>query len=111
VDATDASAGHCFAREKGVERLYRNAVFVAGWGEGLNISDRTVLAACAEKAGLARDEFLAALTAERYRAEVQNALQACIEDRVFGVPTLVVNGKRFWGNDRLEVAIEELRRA
>jgi 2-hydroxychromene-2-carboxylate isomerase len=111
VNATDAAAGCYVAREKGKERAFRNAVFRARWSEGRDISDRQVLADCAEKAGLSRHDFLAALDSGRYHEEVPKALQQCMDDRVFGVPIFVVNGKRFWGNDRLDFLLEELKRA
>ena len=110
VDSADAAAGWYFARERGKERAYRNAVFRARWGEGKNISDRDVLAACAEQVGLPRAEFVKALDDQRYRDEVPKALYRCMEDRIFGVPIFIVDGKRFWGNDRLDFLAEELAR-
>ena len=110
VDTTDAAAGYYFARARGKERAYRNAVFRARWGEGKNIAEREVLAACAEQAGLPRAEFVKALDDARYRDEVPKALARCMEDRIFGVPIFIVDGKRFWGNDRLDFMIDELRR-
>jgi 2-hydroxychromene-2-carboxylate isomerase len=110
VDTTDAAAGYYFARARGKERADRNAVFRARWGEGKNVSDRDVLAACAEQAGLPRVEFLKALDDPRWRDEVPKALQRSMEDRIFGVPIFLVDGKRFWGNDRLDFLAEELGR-
>lgn len=111
VDATDAAAGHYFARDHGKERSYRNAVFRARWGEGRDIGDREVLGDCAVKAGLSRAEFLQALTSKRYHDEVPKALMSCMQDRIFGVPIFVVDGKRFWGNDRLDFLLDELKRS
>ena len=108
LDGNDAAAGHYFAIAKAKERGYRNAVFRARWGEGRNIADREVLAGCAAKAGLSRPEFLEALTSRRYHDEVPKALMLCMQDKIFGVPIFVVDGKRFWGNDRLEFLAEEL---
>jgi 2-hydroxychromene-2-carboxylate isomerase len=108
VDATDASAGHYCARDKGKERAYRNAVFRARWGEGRDIGDRDVLADCAVTAGLARGEFLEALSSRRYHDEVPKALLLCMQDQIFGVPIFVVDGRRFWGNDRLDFLAEAL---
>jgi 2-hydroxychromene-2-carboxylate isomerase len=108
VDATDASAGHYCARDKGKERAYRNAVFRACWGEGRDIGDREVLADCAVAAGLARGEFLEALSSRRYHDEVPKALLLCMQDQIFGVPIFVVDGRRFWGNDRLDFLAEAL---
>lgn len=110
VDSTDAAAGYYFAREKGKERGYRNAVFGARWGAGRNIGDREVLADCAAKAGLSRTEFLEALTTRRYHDEVPKALMMCLQDKIFGVPIFVVDGKRFWGNDRLEFLAAALKK-
>jgi 2-hydroxychromene-2-carboxylate isomerase len=109
VDATDASAGYYFAREKGNERSYRNAVFRARWGEGRDIGNREVLADCAATAGISRGEFLNGLSSKRYHDEVPKALMLCMQDRIFGVPIFVVNGTRFWGNDRLDVLSEALK--
>jgi len=111
VDTTDAAAGYYFARDKGKERGYRNAVFRARWGEGRNIGDREVLADCAVKAGLSRGEFLEALSSRRYHDEVPKALMLCMQDQIFGVPIFVVDGKRYWGNDRLDVLADALKKS
>ena len=108
VDSTDAVAGWYFAREKGAERAYRNAVFCARWAEGRDIGNHEVLADCAERAGLPRGEFLEALRKKQYHDEIPKALALCIQEKVFGVPLFVVNGKRLWGNDRLDFLVEEL---
>jgi len=110
VDATDAAAGYYFAREKGRERSYRNAVFRARWGEGRDIADHAVLANCAEKAGLSRREFLDAVTSKRFHDEVPKTLLLCMQDKIFGVPIFIVGGTRIWGNDRLEVLADELKK-
>jgi 2-hydroxychromene-2-carboxylate isomerase len=111
VDSTDAAAGYYYAREHGKERPYRNAVFRVRWSEGRDIADRAVLAGCATGAGLSGDDFLRALESQRYHGEVARALALCLEDRIFGVPTFVVGGKRFWGNDRIDFLIDELGRS
>lgn len=110
-DTTDAAAGYYFARDKGKERGYRNAVFRARWGEGRDIADRDVLADCAVKGGLSRTEFLETLASRRFHDEVPKALMLCMQDRIFGVPIFVVDGKRFWGNDRLDFLAEELKKS
>ncbi len=108
TDNTPASAGWYFARERGRERVYRNAVFRARACDGHDITDPAVLADCAEKAGLDRAEFLAALRSRRYLDEVPKTLQLAMEQKCFGVPFFVVDGKHFWGNDRLDQLLREL---
>ena len=108
IDATDATAGWYFARDRGKERAYRNAVFEARFDQGRDVTDREVLADCAEKAGLSRSEFLDSLDKKLCHDEVPKALVLCMQEKVFGVPLFVVNGRRYWGNDRLDWVETEL---
>ena len=109
VDAMDASIGYYVAREKSTERAYRNGVFRARWVEGRDIADRGVLGDCARDAGLSRDDFLKGLDDEHCRDAFWARALAGLEEGVFGVPFFVVNGERFWGNDRLEFLLDALR--
>jgi len=108
VDAQEASIGYYIAREKDAERAYRKAVFRACWAEGRDIANRDVLGDCARDAGLASDVFLKGLDQEEYRSSVLARAIAGLEDRVFGVPFFVVDGERFWGNDRIEFLLDAL---
>ena len=108
-DITAASAGWHYANAKGAERRYRNAAFRAGAQEGRDITDEEVLGDCAEEAGLDRAGFVEALRSRRYHDEVPKTLALCLERGVFGVPLFAVDGKRFWGHDRIEHLLAELR--
>jgi 2-hydroxychromene-2-carboxylate isomerase len=110
-DSVDATAGWYFAREKGLERAYRNRIFRAFWCEARDIGDAGVLVECAAESGLPPDDFAAALREHRLHPEMLRAIQRMAEARVFGFPTFVVNGKRFWGNDRVEDLRDEIRRS
>jgi 2-hydroxychromene-2-carboxylate isomerase len=110
VDAMDASIGYYVVREKGVERAYRNGVFRVCWADGHDIVDRDLLGDCARDAGLSRDDFVKRLDDEHYRNAFWARAVEGLEDRVFGVPLFVVDGERFWGNDRLDFLLDALRR-
>ena len=45
----------------------------------------------------------------KYRNAVLARAVAGLEDRVFGVPFFVVDGERFWGNDRIEFLLDAVR--
>ncbi len=109
VDAMDASLGYYIAREKSRERGYRTGIFRALWAEGRDIADRDVLGDCARDAGLSRDDFLKGLDDDRYREALWSRAVAGLEERVFGVPLFIVDGQRFWGNDRLDFLLDALR--
>jgi len=81
----------------------------ARWAQGRDIDDRDVLGDCARDAGLSRDDFLQGLDEEHYRDALWARALAGLEERVFGVPLFIVDGQRFWGNDRLDFVLDALR--
>jgi 2-hydroxychromene-2-carboxylate isomerase len=109
VDALDASLGYYVAREKRLERAYRNRMFRACWAEGRDIDDRDVLGACARDAGLSHDDFLKGLDDQHSHEVLLARALTGLEERVFGVPIFVVDGERFWGNDRLDFLFDALQ--
>ncbi len=111
VDSRDAVAGYYYAREHGKERDYRNAVFRSRWCEGMNIDDQAVLAECAADCRLSPNDFLQALRSRLYHAHIDDALGRALENKIFGVPTFVFQGQRFWGNDRLDFLVEAVNLA
>jgi 2-hydroxychromene-2-carboxylate isomerase len=82
---------------------FRDAVFRAYWAEDRDIADEAVLR---ELAGPAVDGADA--------PEIKHALRMATEEAaargVFGVPTFVVNGELYWGQDRLGLVERALSR-
>ncbi|WP_291590175.1 2-hydroxychromene-2-carboxylate isomerase [Comamonas sp. UBA7528] len=78
-----------------------HALLRALWAEERKTSDAAVRVAVANEAGYDG----AALHALETSAEVQAQYQANSEEAValgvFGAPTFILNGERFWGQDRL----------
>ena len=77
-------------------RVYR-AYFV----DDQNIADTDVIADLAECAGLARDEFTAASNDPASKARFKAEIDMAEARGVFGSPFFIVEGERFWGNDRV----------
>ena len=102
ADTKKACIGFLFANEKGKGKAYHDGVYAARWLEGKNIGDENVLAEIAEKAGLDRNEFLAALNDSRHEAALERSNKDGEADDVFGFPTFIYEGQKFWGNDRIE---------
>ena len=108
TESYTASMGFLFAEEKGVGEEFNILVFSARWGDGKDISQTDVLAEIAERTGLDRDEFLAAIKDPQYKERLLEVRQQAVEAGVFGAPTFIYQGKRFWGNDRIESLIHEI---
>ena len=104
VDYAPANRAFRAARAAGRALPFALAVSDARWGEGRDVSDADVIAACARAAGLPVD---ADLTADPDAAGDHERLEA---DGVFGVPFAVLERggtrERFWGQDRFDLLIE-----
>lgn len=101
--------GTFFAMDRGAATAYVQKAGNAIFGLGQDIGDETVIRGIAEAMGWSADEFLAFIrsdaAAELYAATTRDA----IDRGVFGVPTFIINGEMWWGNDRLMFVEDYLR--
>jgi 2-hydroxychromene-2-carboxylate isomerase len=73
----------------------------AAWSEGRDITSDNVIAETAERIGLDGRELLASSQSEEIKQRLRGQTERAVAAGVFGVPTFVVDGELFWGNDRL----------
>ena len=109
VDREPASRLVIAARMQGADVLpLTHAILGAIWHEERDIADWATLREIASACRFDGAGLVAAAQAEgpaaRYRADTQRA----IESGVFGSPTWIVEGERFWGQDRLDFLAERL---
>lgn len=110
VDREPASRMVVAARAIGADAALdlTHAILGAMWQEDRNIADRDTLVALANGVGLDGGSLAAAsqepAVAAAWNQDTEDALQA----QVFGAPTWVVDGERFWGQDRLDFLEEKL---
>lgn len=87
-------------------RRFCRAVFHAQFAEGRDISDPDVIGACLQSVGGDPALYLDQATDET----VKLALRANVEDArsrgIYGAPSFIVDGELFWGDDRLEDALD-----
>ncbi|SRR5579875_203712 len=100
--------GFIVARRRGSELKYMAAAFRKIWGEGLEMNE-AMLRELAPEAGFSADAFINAIDSEEVRKEAEREIAEASERGVFGVPSFLVDGELFWGNDRLEMLEELLR--
>ena len=92
---------------KDIKDLYLNIMFEAYWKDNLNISNEKILATLLKKCKIDLDVFLEGIKNSKIKDELKNLTQKAHDKEIFGVPTYIVNDKIFWGQDRLEFAIDE----
>ena len=96
-----------FADARGKFRPYSERVFERFFKRELNIEDSAALEAVMAEVGLDVAEFRQFAQAEG-RAALESAVAEADRDRVFGAPTLIVDGEPFWGNDRIDWVLKKL---
>lgn len=86
------------------------ACLQAVWADDLNIADARQLVLALHAAGLPAPDLLERAQLPQTQEQVEAVTAAAIEAQVFGSPTVIVNGERFWGQDRLEFVRASLLR-
>lgn len=86
-----------------IHRIYR-----AYWVDGEDIADRAVLARALADVGLDADGVLARAESPEIKDELRRRTDEAVARGVFGVPTLFVGEALFWGQDRMDMALEAL---
>jgi 2-hydroxychromene-2-carboxylate isomerase len=92
------------ADRRGVGRAFAIAAFGVHFVEGRALSEPRNVAAAAERAGLDGDVLLAEARDAEVKALLRERTDRALELGVTGVPSFVVDGEVFWGDDRLQEA-------
>lgn len=86
-------------------------VFTAQFGSGKDIADPVVLSQLMEETGLDAEAVLAAAASPDIKTALRRETEQAQGIGIFGAPTLMTDyGELFWGDDRLEQALEWARR-
>ena len=86
-------------------------VYRAEYVDGKNISEAETIAAVLSAIGVEPEPTLASAQSDPIKQELRTETGTAIELGIFGAPSFVTeDGELFWGNDRLETAINWARR-
>jgi len=95
--------GALVAADRGAFGAFHHAAYRARWAEGRAVDDREVVRELLSGAGLDGDDALAEAESDELRKRLDTATEEAIGRGVFGVPTIFVGERMFWGNDRFEL--------
>jgi 2-hydroxychromene-2-carboxylate isomerase len=90
-----------------IKDLYLNTIFNAYWRDNLNISNEATLITIIKKCKIDPGNFLNGIQGPNIKNKLINNTKDAHAKGIFGAPTYVVNNKIFWGQDRLEFALDE----
>ena len=87
---------------------YLNCFFDAYWKENRDLSQIENISNLLDDLKIDSQKFFKSIKENSVKEKLKKLTTEAFEKEVFGAPTFVVNKKIFWGQDRLDYAIEEL---
>ena len=106
INSLNIMRGYLFIDDENKD-LYLNIMFDAYWKDNLDISNEETLKYLLEKCKINSNIFFNGIKDPKIKENLKNATQEAHDKEIFGTPTFVVNNKIFWGQDRLEFALDE----
>ena len=82
---------------------YMGHVFAAVWADELDVADEATIGALLSKSGFDAEAVIARAKTDEVAAIRQKNTEDAIAADATGVPSFVLNGEPFWGQDRLDM--------
>ncbi len=87
---------------------YFDLCFDAYWKNNEDISKKEILRDILSKCEIKPNDFETGIKDQKIKDELKNLTNIAFQNDIFGAPTFVINNNLFWGQDRLEYALDEL---
>ena len=99
--------GYLFVEEI-KKKEYLKTFFNAYWQDNLDLTIEKNITLLLNKLNIDHKEFFNGIAKQEIKDQLRNDTNDAFKHEIFGAPTFVVNKKIFWGQDRLEYALDEL---
>ena len=102
--------GCLFAMQQNCLPLFAQKVFDAYWQRGFDISDEAIILKIAQEMGLSQKDFKQYIYSQEAKDLLMSNSAQLIEKKGFGSPTFFYRDQMFFGNDRLHLLEEVIRK-
>ena len=106
INSLNIMRGYLFVNNE-TKDLYINIIFNAYWKDNLDTSNEEILKTLLNKCKIDSKNFFDGIKSPIIKDKLKFVTQEAHGKEIFGAPTFVVNNKIFWGQDRLEFALDE----
>jgi 2-hydroxychromene-2-carboxylate isomerase len=106
INSLNIMRGYLFIDNE-VKDLYLNQMFDANWKDNLDTSNEETIRIILEKCKINSIDFFDGIKNIKIKNKLKTITQEAHDKGIFGAPTFMVNNKIFWGQDRLEFALDE----
>ena len=109
INSLGIMRGYLYVEDNKKEE-YLNSFFEAYWKEDLDLSNEENIKILLKKLKIDEHDFFNLIKNQDTKDKLKQFTQEAFEKEVFGAPTFIVNNKIFWGQDRLEYALDEIKK-
>ena len=92
-----------------IKDIYLETFFNAYWKDNIDFNNIDNFQTLLKNINLDSAKFFEDIEKIEIKEKLKEVTNVAFKKEVFGAPTFIVNGKLFWGQDRLEYAIEECK--
>ena len=94
--------------EKKLRYDYINKIFNAYWVDNKDMTKKENIIFILDQLKIDQKFFFDGIDNKKIKDELKKLTKEAFSKEIFGAPTFAVNNKIFWGQDRLEYAIDEI---
>ena len=99
--------GYLFINHNKKDKFF-DVCFDAYWKNNFDISKEENIRKILIECDIKTEDFEMGIKDKKIKDELKDLTSIAFQNDVFGAPTFVINQKLFWGQDRLEYALDEL---
>ena len=88
---------------------YLETFFNAYWQNDTDLTDKKNIIQLIENLNINHEEFFKSISTQEIKDELKKFTSEAFKKEIFGTPTFIVNNKIFWGQDRLNYALDEFK--
>ena len=93
--------------ETKLKKKFFDTCFNAYWKDNINILEEKNIENILKDCSIEKNFFLEGIKSSIIKDELKQLTSNAFKKDIFGAPTFVVNNKIFWGQDRLDYALDE----
>ena len=107
INTLNLMRGALVAEEDDFQSFYIDRIFDSVWQDGLNMNDQNIIDKILKNIEVNPKTFYLRINSQNIKEILKKRTKDAFDKNIFGAPTFYINNKIFWGQDRLEYAINE----
>ena len=110
IKSLNLMRGVFVAEEDNFKSYYIESIFNSIWQDGLNMNDENIVQKVLKNLNINPKTFFLRSTSSSVKELLKKRTAEAFDKGIFGAPSFIVNNKIFWGQDRIEFALNEFNK-